>query len=133
MFKRSRRLVPLTLMTTVLLSGAMQDTAHAATVTPLDSICDPNWACMWEDENYFGDRYDRSGVYQHFYDIGWWNGDNEISSVKNRSSWYLCLYAGDSPSSDYVRIAPGQFVPSLGDAFGFDNDAESLKFTSGSC
>ncbi|NUR70859.1 MAG: peptidase inhibitor family I36 protein [Hamadaea sp.] len=133
MLHRIKRGISLALLATGLLSAGMPAPANARPIKPLDSVCDPDWVCMFEDNNYYGDRYDRSGVYENFYDLGWWNGDNEISSVKNRTQFYLCMYAGDSPSGDYVRIPPGQYVPNLGSAYAFDNDAESIKITSGAC
>ena len=102
-------------------------------LVPPDSTCYSGLVCMFEDEGYYGDRYEFSGTTQWAGEIGGWNGDNEISSVKNYSSYFLCLYEDDSQGGDWVRIGYFTAVYSLDDSFNFDNDAESFRLTNGGC
>jgi len=95
-----------------------------------DSTCTSGDVCLWEDTSYVGDRYVYSGQKLEV-DLGFWNGDNEISSVKNRSSYYMCLYDNDDYSGTRIRLSPGQYVAQLSD-FDFDNEAESYKLKTSS-
>jgi hypothetical protein len=105
--------------------------AHAIPIP--DSTCYAPYVCLVEDSGYYGDRYDRHGSMENSWELGWWNGDNEISSVKNRSPFFLCLYEDDEWEGDWVRISSGASVYDLDDSHNFDNDAESARLTSGNC
>jgi hypothetical protein len=97
-----------------------------------DSSCASGRVCMWEDASFGGDKYVNQAVSANneSYDIHWWNGDNEISSIKNTSGKYVCVYAGDYTwGGDYIVIEPHSESGNLGRDHGFDNDAESFKVT----
>jgi hypothetical protein len=110
-----------------------QTPAHANPITILDATCYWPDVCLFEDDNYYGDKYVRSGRDQHAWEIGGWNGDNEISSVKNYSSWGLCLYEDDEQEGEWIRIPAGGAVADLDAGHDFDNDAESARLTAGNC
>ncbi|WP_086821681.1 peptidase inhibitor family I36 protein [Allokutzneria sp. NRRL B-24872] len=68
-------------------------TAGAGESCPNDTIC------MWEDSGYTGTRYIqvelRPGDGARIYEIDWWHGDNEISSVINNTGCEFTLRATD--------------------------------------
>jgi len=88
------------------------------------------YVCLWEDADYHGDRYEWYAPTAIDVDIDWWNGDNEISSVKNYSTYDLCLYDNDNFTGDRVRIPAQKTSTNLGD---FNDQAESFKTKLGSC
>jgi hypothetical protein len=96
--------------------------------------CESGRVCMWEDAGFGGDRYvneliadDSDGT---GYNIDWWHGDNEISSVKNASNRYVCIYPGDYTwGGGEIVIPPNSESDNLGRDHGFDNNAESYKVT----
>lgn len=100
--------------------------AHAAETT----ACNSGRACLWEDANKAGERYAHhlpSTAMQ--VEIDWWDGDNEISSVYNRTSYWLILWDGDGWVGDKRCIPPGHYEPFLGDLT-FNDKAESFSFQS---
>jgi hypothetical protein len=70
------------------------------------NVCASGNVCMWEDANYTGSKYvdivGRPGTY----DIDWWNGDNEITSIKNPTNLYLDLYDNDNCTGHLGRVNP---------------------------
>ncbi|RJK94882.1 hypothetical protein D5H78_13890 [Vallicoccus soli] len=88
----------------------------------------PGDVTLWEDYSYTGSKYidyaqgssDADEV-----EIHWWDGDNEISSVKNMTGKWLVLYADDGQRGKKVCLRPGAMVANLG-WYGFNDQAESL-------
>ncbi len=95
-----------------------------------DGACPGDHICMWEDDNYGGDKWvQEPAKLNKVYDIDGWDGDNEISSIKNTSGLFVCVYPGDyTHGGGYIVVNPYQVLPNLAQSHGFDNDAESLKF-----
>lgn len=119
--------------------------ATVATTTASAGTCSAGRVCMWEDPNFSGSRYvNVLPSVNRYYEIDWWNGDNEISSVVNNSYYAVKLSDGDytdGPSwnrnkGTAVCIPPYGRVPDLiVYPFGnltFDNRAESF-YMSYSC
>jgi hypothetical protein len=96
----------------------------------VEKTCPSNNVCMWEDNNYGGNKWvEQTARLDRVYDIDWWDGDNEISSIKNTSGLYVCVYPGDYTwGGGYIVVEPHQELPNLAQSHGFDNQAESLKF-----
>jgi hypothetical protein len=102
-------------------TGEQQATVQRAAAGPV---------LMWEDPNYTGSLYvdalpsecPAAGC-----DIDGWDGDNEISSVKNQTACTVRLYDNDGFTGGYVNLLPGGNYPNL-ERLGFDNKAESFKF-----
>jgi len=89
---------------------------------------------MWEDPNMTGSRYvnySPGQIPSNKVDIGWWNGDNEISSVDNDTSYWVTLWDNDNWTGTRRCIAPHSSVDNL-NWIGFDNQAESFQLTSNS-
>lgn len=110
--------------------------AAAASLTltlavPADAgtYCPNGKICMWEDPSAQGSRYVEvyPGGVSWFYNIGGWNGDNEISSWENASSVSVKVFSNDNPTGRWRCLEPGTYQSSLGD---FDNDAESFQVVS---
>lgn len=93
-----------------------------------DAECPEHYVCMWEDGNYTGSMY----VYQPgnlpdhvgLYEIDWWDGDNEISSVKNNTGKCVRLFADDGGGGRTYFIERAGTRSDLA-LNGFDNEAES--------
>ena len=86
---------------------------------------------MWEDPEYSG------SMYVNYYpgqapgnkvDIGWWNGDNEISSVDNDTDYWVILWDNDNFTGTLKCIRPHEYVLYLS-WFSFDNRAESFQLS----
>jgi hypothetical protein len=95
----------------------------------IETTCPSNYVCMWEDNN-FGDHkwVAQSAWNGKVYNIDWWNGDNEISSIRNTSGLYVCVYPGDYTwGGGYIIVDPHEELPNLAQSHGFDNQAESFK------
>jgi hypothetical protein len=58
-----------------------------------------------------------------FYDIDWWNGDNEISSVQNNTNQIVMAWTNDNPTGRSFCIGRGKCYTSLGN---LDHDFESF-------
>ena len=101
--------------------------ARVNDVGPLSvtTACDSGRVCMWEDEHKGGDRYVHST--QTTFEIPWWNGDNEISSVWNRTSQKLTIFDNDGFSGTRICLNAGEYIAELGPERAFDNEAESYK------
>lgn len=70
--------------------------ATVATATASAGTCSTGRVCMWEDPDFSGSRYvNVSPTVYRTYEIDWWNGDNEISSVVNNSRYAVRLIDGD--------------------------------------
>ncbi|MFB9903395.1 peptidase inhibitor family I36 protein [Allokutzneria oryzae] len=79
------------------------------------SSCPDKHVCMWEDSGYTGSRYVKQKAANGTYDIDGFNGDNEISSLKNRTSCTLTLYSADDPKASAFKwtVAPGKSISNL--------------------
>jgi hypothetical protein len=90
---------------------------------------DWGYICMWEDPDRGGSKYvhhDPSTDYS--VDIDGWDGDNEISSVWNRTSCTIILYDYDDFTGELLRVRPQTYLSNL-ELNGHDNDAESFVAT----
>jgi hypothetical protein len=113
---------------------AMLGLAGITTIAPAasasESDCPDSYVCMWEDPYESGSLY----VYQPgnagSYEIDWWDGDNEISSVVNRTGKCIILYDGDDQTgSSYTINATTTRLYNLS-LNGWDNRAESYNIVS---
>jgi len=86
--------------------------------------CGEGQFCMWEDPYAEGSLYVEEfvGGVGSFYDIHWWNGDNEISSVENNTNRSIRAWTNDNPTGRSMCWDPGEYNGELGD---YDNDFES--------
>jgi peptidase inhibitor family I36 len=84
---------------------------------------------MWEDPGYTGSIYVDTlpSECPAGCDIDGWDGDNEISSVKNPTGCKVRLYDNDGFTGGTVDLSPHTSYPNL-EQQGFDNRAESYKF-----
>lgn len=88
-----------------------------------------NRICMWEDPGGQGSVYaNRSGAAGRF-ELGGWDGDNEVSSVTNWTDKCVTLYSHDAQAGRSFTIGPKRENMKLADS-GFDNDAESYMLWS---
>jgi len=101
--------------------------------------CSNTNICMFEDSGYNGSKYvdyHPGSVPQDKFEIDWWNGDNEISSVINNSGKYAIIFPDDGwdgDSADIICIGPGVSVSNLrNQPYDFNDDAESFML-SNSC
>ncbi|WP_086821717.1 peptidase inhibitor family I36 protein [Allokutzneria sp. NRRL B-24872] len=106
--------------------------AAAAVVLPstanADVQCPAGHVCMWEHENYGGYRYfyfdPAPGT--TYYEIGGWDGDNEITSVQNLTNCTVSLFDNDLDTSGTSwDIRPETKIPHLG-SIGANDRAESF-------
>ncbi|MEO3830381.1 peptidase inhibitor family I36 protein [Actinomadura sp. B10D3] len=89
--------------------------------------CSKGRVCMWEDGGWKGSRYvhwkpKKSGAK---YQIDWWNGDNEITSIWNRSKYTIRIYNNDNYTGFLRCIGPGKTVAKL--PYWQNDKAESAK------
>jgi hypothetical protein len=92
--------------------------------------CPSDYVCMWEDNNYNGSMYVKyrdGSKTGNKYDIGGFNGDNEISAVVNNTGWLLVMYDNDNYTGSRACVRPYSKSANLGSSFGYDNEAESFK------
>lgn len=84
---------------------------------------------MWEDPGYTGEQYvdTTPANCSDGCDIDGWDGDNEISSVRNETNCIVRLYADDNLGGRSVDLAANTAYTNL-ELQGFDNDAESYEF-----
>ncbi|MGC4942467.1 peptidase inhibitor family I36 protein [Kribbella sp. DT2] len=84
---------------------------------------------MWEDPDFTGSQYVDATPANcpDGCDIDGWDGDNEISSVRNETTCTIRLYADDNFGGRSVDLAPNKSYSNL-EQVGFDNDAESFQF-----
>jgi hypothetical protein len=84
---------------------------------------------MWEDPNFTGSQYVDATPANcpDGCDIDGWDGDNEISSVRNETACIVRLYADDNFGGRSVDLAANTNYSNL-EQIGFDNDAESFQF-----
>ena len=81
---------------TLALVATLGFAATAATTPASAGTCATGRVCMWEDPNFSGSLYvNVSPSVYRTYEIDWWNGDNEISSVVNNSRYAVRLIDGD--------------------------------------
>ncbi|WP_086824494.1 peptidase inhibitor family I36 protein [Allokutzneria sp. NRRL B-24872] len=97
----------------------------AGVITPVEAasaFCPTNYVCMWEDAGYRGTRYVAVPGVKGFHDIDGWDGDNEISSVINRSQCTARLHSDDDYSWPYWWVYKNQSVPDLKSLKTMDGD-----------
>ncbi len=84
---------------------------------------------MWEDPDFTGSQYVDATPANcpDGCDIDGWDGDNEISSVRNETACTIRLYADDNFAGRSVDLAANTNYSNL-EQVGFDNDAESFQF-----
>jgi hypothetical protein len=113
-------------------SGALSLTGLAATAQPAQAAgtCSEHYVCMWEDTNYSGSRYVRQYKTSGYYGIHYWDGDNEISSVKNYTGKCVRLYANDDHSGDSYLIHKDVREISDLKENDFNDEAESYRIYS---
>ncbi|OOC53963.1 MULTISPECIES: peptidase inhibitor family I36 protein [Nocardiopsis] len=130
----ARREISFTALGIALLSSlalaapAAADTTRAEALTTSNS-CGIDHICMYEDPGYQGSEYiamyatspSNSGS---LVDIGGWDGDNEISSVANRTGFHIWMYDNDNGTGYMGCVSPGQWIPELWR----DNEMESFRF-----
>lgn len=88
--------------------------------------CDRGNVCMWEDPHYSGSKYVDQPGNPGYYNIDWWDGDNEISSVVNNTDKCVTLYDEDDWSGNTYTIEKGGWRADLTQN-GFDNSAQSYR------
>jgi hypothetical protein len=111
-------------------------TAMAIAVTGVVSAAAPAQAdirncpggnvCMWEDSNFSSDMYVSQMVRPGQYEIDWWNGDNEISSLVNNGGCQVVVYDGDALTGSALVVPPHRQYADL-DSIGWDNRAQSFE------
>lgn len=84
--------------------------------------------CLYEDAGWQGDEYGRVSA-AGFYELGGWNGDNEISSVLNNTSNCLTLYSNDGGGGRTLTVGPHSEIGTLKD-YNFNDDTESYRIHS---
>ncbi|MCD0447569.1 peptidase inhibitor family I36 protein [Glycomyces sp. A-F 0318] len=107
-------------------AASVEDGDVGATAHDCADPRDWGYICMWEDPNRGGEKYihhDPSTDYS--VDIDGWDGDNEISSVWNRTSCTLILYDYDDFTGELLKVRPQTYLANL-ELNGHDNDAESF-------
>ena len=109
-----------TVLTATALTAAATGPAQASTTS---GTCGANFVCMWEDPGFNGTKYVDVVGQPGFIDIDWWEGDNEISSVNNRTGYWVRMYANDNATGFFGCVAPNQSIAALT----FDNDMESFS------
>ncbi|MGW1340106.1 peptidase inhibitor family I36 protein [Kribbella sp. NPDC002412] len=84
---------------------------------------------MWEDPDFTGSQYvdTTPDTCPDGCDIDGWDGDNEISSVRNETNCIVRLYADDNLGGRSVDLKANTSYHNL-ELQGFDNDAESYEF-----
>jgi len=113
--------------------------AVAASPASADGYCPSGRICMWEDENYTGDRWVDVPGSPGGVEIDWWNGDHEISSVDNASGYDLRLSPGDLDGGGawvgfgYLCVQPHQRISSLAAYADYDNVPRSFVVSSPAC
>ncbi|MFF4252779.1 peptidase inhibitor family I36 protein [Streptomyces sp. NPDC001663] len=117
--------------TTVIVTlGAVPAQAQEGTaVDAQDWSCDSGRICMYEDSNYTGSKYVNwkpTGTNQK-YQIDGWDGDNEISSLINNTSYRIRIYDNDDYSGYSICVAPHTDINNLKNGWVFNDEAESAK------
>ncbi|GHH07477.1 peptidase inhibitor family I36 protein [Streptomyces lanatus] len=113
------------------LGAAPAQAAEGAPASTRALECDTGRLCMFEDQDYTGDQYNwkPTGVNQK-HQIDGWNGDNEISSVINRTRYNIKLYDNDDYSGRSICLVPGKYINNLKNWWIFNDKAESAKTVS---
>jgi hypothetical protein len=84
--------------------------------------------CLYEDAGGQGDEYGRKSNRGN-YELGGWDGDNEISSIVNGSGWCATIYSDDGQKGRTLTVKPGRELNQLKD-WDFNDDAESYRLHS---
>jgi hypothetical protein len=80
--------------------------------------------CMWEDPGAQGSNYVAHSATVGKYEIGGFNGDNEISSIVNATGYCVTLYDNDGWTGTSKTFQPHTELLNFGS---YDNEAESYK------
>jgi hypothetical protein len=115
-----KKIATVGLATAGLVAGGALPAATAAT---------PGYVSMWEDSNYGGDRwvhYAQGTIQGDRFEIHWWDGDNEISSLQNGTNKWLVVYDKDAFGGERRCIAPGREIRNMKD-INFNDKAESFE------
>jgi Peptidase inhibitor family I36 len=105
-----------------------------AVATPASASWATCWgagrACLYEDAGWQGDEYGRVSS-PGYYELGGWNGDNEISSLLNNTPYCLTIYSSDGWSGRTWTLGPYDDIGTLDDnGIYFNDDAESYRLWS---
>jgi hypothetical protein len=112
--------------------GTLAPVGVVATAPPATAAgtCPRSYVCMWEDSGFNGSRYVKQYKTSGYYDIHWWDGDNEITSVKNYTGKCVRLYANDDHGGpSYVIDKNVTSIVNLKEN-GFNDEAESYRIYS---
>jgi hypothetical protein len=96
------------------------------------SAATPGYVSMWEDGNFGGDRwvhYAQGTIDKDRFEIHWWDGDNEISSLQNGTGKWLVVYDKDAWGGERRCIAPGAEISNM-KSINFNDRAESFELMS---
>jgi hypothetical protein len=108
-------------------------TAMVMTAVPASAHhnrCGHDRVCMFEDPNYDGSLYVNQPYRSNGkFEIDWWEGDNEISSVINNTNASIRIYSNDGQGGAWHCVGPQATRSNLADN-NFDNTAESWAFAS---
>ncbi|WP_079056248.1 peptidase inhibitor family I36 protein [Streptomyces caeruleatus] len=91
--------------------------------------CATGRMCMYEDASYTGSKYVNwkpTGTNQK-YQIDGWNGDNEITSLINNTSYNIRLYDNDDYSGRSMCVVKNSSINNLKNWWIFNDKAESAK------
>lgn len=110
--------------------GVAATPAYASAAAAAAGSCSENYVCMWEDPGYNGSLYVKQYKTSGYYGIDGWDGDNEISSVKNYTGKCVRLYDNDDHTGDSYTIHKSVREISNLEHNDFDNDAESFRIYS---
>ncbi|MFJ3231986.1 peptidase inhibitor family I36 protein [Streptomyces sp. NPDC086787] len=106
--------------------------AHAQDGTAAEAqswSCDSGRICMYEDASYTGSKYVNwkpTGTNQK-YQIDGWDGDNEITSLINNTSYNIRIYDNDDYSGYSICVKPHVDITNLKYGWVFNDEAESAK------
>lgn len=101
----------------------------------MDTSCADNHVCLWEGYSFGGDKwvdYTVNSLPDNKFNIGGWNGDNEISSAKNETDLILVLWDNDNYTGTRACIPANSSSSNLGQTHGFNDRAESFQLR-GTC
>lgn len=119
---RNRTRAVLLLVAAPLMMTVMTLPANAA------ASCADGSVCMWEDPSYTGEKYVDQPGNVGSYDIDWWDGDNEITSVINNTGKCVRLYDNDNWTGTSYLIEKDGKRANL-EQNGYDNQAESYRIS----
>lgn len=113
--------------------------AVGAAPASADGYCPSGRICMWEDQNFTGDRWVDVKGSPGSVEIGGWDGDHEISSIDNASGHDLRLSPADLNGGGawsgfgHLCVQPHQRIRSLETYADYDNVPQSFVVGSPAC